>query len=93
MKPTRKQMIWTIIDAIQHGRYPKKTLEDDDAILSYYIINDNDEVCRWEDEFDYIEGYSPYWVWFVAGSANDPVNVPLSWLTYDSLKKLYEIYK
>jgi hypothetical protein len=93
MKQSRKQMIWTIIDAVQHGRYPEKQLEGDDAMLTYYNLTAKNEIEILEDEFDYVEHANPYYVWFLVGTGHENFSIPLSWLTYDSLKKLYDIYK
>lgn len=93
-KPDRKQMIWTIIDAVQHGRYPMhKQLEGDDAMLTYYNLTAKNEVEILEDEFDYVERSNPYYVWFLVGTGHENFSIPLSWLTTESLEKLYNIYK
>jgi hypothetical protein len=89
---TRKQMIWTIIDAVQNHRFTSRELECDDAILSYYTLNDKGEWKLNEDEFDYVESANPYYVWLVTGTGYENVSVPLAWLTDESLLKLYRIF-
>ncbi len=91
-KPDRKQMIWTIIDAVQNHRFTSRELEGDDAILSYYTLNEKGELELNEDEFDYVESANPYYVWFITGTGFENVSVPLAWLTDESLLKLYRIF-
>lgn len=91
-KPDRKQMIWTVIDAVQHGRIPHKILQDDDAMLSYRVIEDG-VVKEYEDEYDYVERCAPYFVWFIAGTGYENFSIPLSDLTDESLLKLYNLFK
>jgi hypothetical protein len=90
--PDRKQMIWTVIDAVQHGRRPHETLQDDDAMLSYRVIEDG-VVKEYVDEFDDVERCAPYFVWFIAGTGYENFSIPLSDLTDESLLKLYNLYK
>lgn len=89
---TRKQMIWTIIDAVQNHRFTSRELEGDDAILSYYTLNEKGEWELNEDEFDYVESANPYYVWFITGTGYENISVPLAWLTDESLLKLYRIF-
>ena len=91
-KPDRKQMIWTVIDAVQSGRFPHNTLQDDDAILSYRVIEDGVVKVYW-DEYDYVERSAPYFVWFIAGTGYENFSIPLSDLTDESLLKLYNLFK
>lgn len=91
-EPDRKQMIWTVIDAVQHGRIPHKTLQYDDAMLSYRVI-ENDVVKEYMDEFDHVERSAPYFVWFITGTGYENFSIPLSDLTDESLLKLYNLYK
>lgn len=91
-KPDRKQMIWTIIDAVQNHRFASRELEGDDAILSYYTLNEKGEWELNEDEFDYVESANPYYVWFITGTGFENISVPLAWLTDESLLKLYRIF-
>ena len=85
-------MTWTIIDAVQHGRCHRKTLECDDALLSYYTLNEKGEWKLYEDEFDYVESANPYYVWLITGTGYENISVPLAWLTDESLLKLYRIF-
>ena len=90
--PSRKQMIWTIIDAAQNGRCYGKTLDDDDAMLTYNHIEDG-IVEVLVDEFDYVEHCNPYFVWFITGTGYENFSIPLSDLTDESLLKLYNLFK
>ena len=91
-KPDRKEMFWTVIDAVQHGRIPHKTLQDDDAMLSYRVM-ENGVVKEFEDEFDHVERRAPYFVWYIAGTGYENFSIPLSDLTDESLLKLYNLFK
>ena len=91
-KPDRKQMIWTVIDAAQHRRIPHDTLQDDDAMLSYRVIEDG-VVKEYVDEFNGVELSAPYFVWFIAGTGYENFSIPLSDLTDESLLKLYNLFK
>ncbi len=91
-EPDRKQMIWTVIDAVQHGRRPHEHLQDDDAMLSYRVIEDG-VVKECVGKFDSVERCAPYFVWFIAGTEYDQFSIPLSDLTDESLLKLYNLFK
>ena len=85
-------MIWTVIDAVQCGKTPHYTLQDDDAMLSYRVIEDG-VVKEYVDEYDHVERCAPYFVWFIAGTGYENFSIPLSDLTDESLLKLYNLFK
>ena len=89
-KPDRKQMIWTIIDAMQHGRVPSQSLSG--RFLCFYTIDEHDCLTFNVEKFQYVEHANPYFVWFEKDN-KETISVPLSMLEDASLFELYTVFK